>query len=61
MFDLLAIGVPEAWPALVLPLWGLGLFAVAVMLTVLLLAVPREAPTKPRPARVRRLHGSRAA
>jgi hypothetical protein len=51
--------LPDAWPALALPLYGFGLSAVVVMLVVvLLLAVPARPDVT---IRVRRLEGRRAA
>jgi hypothetical protein len=60
MFDLLASSPPpDVWPALALPLYGMGLSAVLVMLVVLLL-VGTARPHR-RVSRVRRLEGTRAA
>ena len=60
MFDLLGIGaIPEAWPALVLPLWALAVSTIPVMLALVLLLPVR--PPRRRAPRVRRLEGTRAA
>jgi len=62
MFDLLASGpLPDAWPALALPLYAMSVSAAVIMLVVVLLAVPTGPDARRRTARVRRLQGTRAA